>query len=67
MDDFFEWDPEKNESNFAKHGVDFAEATTVFTDPLSLTIPDPLHSGEENRFVIFRAFTTIQAFGSCPH
>ena len=48
----FEWDAEKAESNFQKHGVSFAEAATVFFDPLSLTIPDPLHSGEESRFVI---------------
>lgn len=25
---------------------------TVFSDPLSLAIPDPLHSAEENRFII---------------
>jgi uncharacterized DUF497 family protein len=48
----FEWDPEKAEANLHKHGVDFAEAATVFFDPLSLTVPDPLHSTEENRFVI---------------
>ena len=28
------------------------EASTVFADPLSRTIPDPLHSGEEDRFVV---------------
>jgi uncharacterized DUF497 family protein len=51
MDAEFEWDIEKAESNLQKHGVSFAEAATVFFDPLSLTIPDPLHSDEENRFV----------------
>jgi hypothetical protein len=30
----------------------FKEATTVFTDSFSLTIPDPDHSLEEDRFVI---------------
>jgi uncharacterized protein len=48
----FEWDPEKAEANLLKHGVDFSEAATVFFDPLSLTVPDPLHSSYENRFVI---------------
>jgi uncharacterized DUF497 family protein len=52
MDDLFEWDPEKAESNFAKHGVSFEEAITVFSDPLSLTISDPVHSVGENRFII---------------
>jgi len=51
MDAEFEWDAEKAESNLQKHGVSFEEAATVFFDPLSLTIPDPLHSDEENRFV----------------
>ena len=51
MDAEFEWDTEKAESNLRKHEVSFEEAATVFFDQLSLTIPDPLHSGEENRFV----------------
>jgi uncharacterized DUF497 family protein len=48
----FEWEPEKAESNLQKHGVSFAEAATVFFDLLSITVPDPLHSASENRFVI---------------
>ena len=48
----FEWDPEKSEINLKKHKVSFEEATTVFADPLSLTISDPLHSIGEQRFVI---------------
>jgi uncharacterized DUF497 family protein len=52
MDGAFEWDVEKAKSNLQRHGVAFEEAATVFFDSLSTTIPDPLHSGEENRFVI---------------
>ena len=52
MDDFFEWDTEKAETNLVKHGISFDEAMTVFYDPLSLTVPDPIHSDEENRFII---------------
>jgi len=48
----FEWNPEKEEANLRKHGVTFAEAATVFLDPLSLTVPDPLHSDSEDRFVV---------------
>src|ERR1700737_3073695 len=35
----FEWDPRKARSNFAKHDVGFEKASTIFGDPLSLTIP----------------------------
>ena len=52
MDDLFEWNPDKAEANLKKHGVSFKEAKTVFSDPFSLTVPDPLHSDEENRFII---------------
>jgi uncharacterized DUF497 family protein len=48
----FEWNHAKSVSNFAKHGVSFEEASTVFRDSLSATIHDPLHSYEsEERFV----------------
>ncbi len=48
----FTWDPRKAEANLGKHGVSFEEASTVFGDPLSLTIPDPDHSEAEARFVV---------------
>ena len=47
----FEWDREKADQNIKKHDVPFEEAATVFCDPLSLTIDDPLHSDQEDRFV----------------
>lgn len=47
----FEWEPRKERSNTRKHGVDFAEASTVFGDPLECTIPDPDHSEGEHRFL----------------
>jgi uncharacterized DUF497 family protein len=46
-----EWDPKKAKSNVADHGVTFEDASGVFLDPLSLTIPDPDHSFDENRFI----------------
>lgn len=48
----FEWDPEKAEANQKKHGVSFDEASTVFADPLSLTISDPDHSESEERMLL---------------
>ncbi len=48
----FEWDPEKAKRNASKHGVTFEEAATAFGDPLSLTIFDPDHSEEEDRFIL---------------
>jgi len=47
----FEWDADKAASNLDKHGVSFAEAMTVFGDPLELAIPDPDHSESEFRFL----------------
>jgi hypothetical protein len=48
----FSWDPRKAASNLTKHGVSFEEASTVFSDVLSLTIPDPDHSEDEDRWII---------------
>ena len=47
----FEWDPEKEQSNRRKHDVSFLEASTVFGDPMELTIYDPDHSEGEYRFL----------------
>ena len=49
----FEWDPAKAKMNLRKHGVAFREAATVLRDPLSITIFDPDHSDEEDRFITF--------------
>jgi hypothetical protein len=49
---FFEWDPEKAKRNLEIHGVSFDEASTAFGDALSLTIYDPLHSEDEDRFIL---------------
>jgi len=47
----FEWDATKAAANLAKHGVSFPEAMGIFGDPLEVTIPDPVHSSEEARFL----------------
>lgn len=48
----FEWDTRKATQNLQKHKVSFTEAATVFDDPLSITVADPDHSTEEERFLI---------------
>jgi uncharacterized protein len=46
-----EWDDLKAAENYRKHGVRFEEGATVFHDPLSITIDDPDHSTEEQRYI----------------
>ena len=48
----FEWDARKDASIRTKNGIPFEEAATVFADPRSLTVPDPEHSRQEDRFVL---------------
>lgn len=48
----FEWDPAKADANLEKHGVAFEEAVTVFADPLSLSMSDPSHSIDEQRYLV---------------
>jgi uncharacterized DUF497 family protein len=47
----FEWDAPKAAQNVRRHGIQFEEALTVFSDPLSMTFRDPDHSIGEPRFV----------------
>jgi uncharacterized protein len=47
----FEWDPRKAATNVARHGVEFAEALTIFGDPFEATVSDPDHSMSERRFL----------------
>jgi uncharacterized DUF497 family protein len=54
----FEWDSRKARSNFSKHGISFEEASTIFGDSFSLTVPDPDHSITERRYItVGRAFS----------
>ena len=41
------WDAAKARSNFAKHGVRFADAVTALEDDFALTIRDPFVQDEE--------------------
>jgi uncharacterized DUF497 family protein len=46
-----EWDENKSKRNVRKHGVTFGEAKTVFNDPFAITIEDPDHSANEDRYL----------------
>ncbi len=45
----YQWDPEKAAINLRKHGIDFADAATIFEDEAALTVTDDV--AEEERFV----------------
>ena len=47
----FEWNPIKAAENLKRHSVSFDEASSVFGDALAITIDDPDHSIDENRFI----------------
>ncbi len=47
----FEWDDEKNQSNFEKHKVWFEEAQTVWADEKSAEFFDETHSDSEDRYI----------------
>lgn len=45
----YEWDPQKAESNLLKHGLRFADAIGVFSDPYAITIRHD--DSDEERYV----------------
>lgn len=51
--DSFEWDPQKDLQNQAKHGVSFADAQYAFADPHRVIAEDLSHSHGEKRYFCF--------------
>ena len=51
MNPNFEWDPEKEQKNIRKHKVDFEEASSIFDDPMFITVLDEEHSSDEERYI----------------
>ena len=45
----YQWDENKAATNLGKHGVDFADAVSVFSDDLAITTPDQRF--DEERFI----------------
>ena len=55
----FDWDHNKNRSNIKKHKVSFELATTVFDDPLHLSIIDQEATGEMRWITVGQAANLI--------
>ena len=47
----FEWDPNKEQINVDKHGIDFETAARVFDDNLVAIFEDDIHSIGEKRYL----------------
>ena len=47
----FEWDPAKERKNIHKHEVSFEEASSIFDDPIFITLIDEEHSTDEERYI----------------
>lgn len=45
----YQWDENKAEANLSKHGIDFADAVSIFSDELAITISEDRF--EEERFI----------------
>ena len=52
MEPVFKWDDEKDALNREKHGVSFSQASEALFDPFNITLADPDHSVEEERFLL---------------
>lgn len=48
----FEWDNNKAERNLKKHGISFNEAISIWNDEYAAFIHDPVHSLNEDRFIM---------------
>jgi uncharacterized protein len=51
----FEWDPEKERINIAKHGCDFRTAQRAFFDKARIIAEDLGHGDREKRWFCFGA------------
>ena len=45
----YQWDKDKAATNLSKHGIDFADAVSVFSDDLAITTQDERF--DEERFI----------------
>lgn len=61
----FEWDGLKDSLNKRKHGINFEEAKSAFYDENALVIHDPLHSDNEERFILLGLSAVIRLLVVC--
>ncbi|MGH0053495.1 MAG: BrnT family toxin [Sphaerochaetaceae bacterium] len=50
-DGCFEWDEDKANANWKKHGIAFLEVLPVFFDSARVEFCDETHSNEEDRYI----------------
>jgi len=62
---FFDWDENKNRLNQEKHGITFEEASTVFFDDRAILFDDPVHSIDEDRFLLLGMSETAKVCIVC--
>jgi len=55
---YFEWDEDKAESNFRKHGIRFEEAVYAFDDPFAIVEQDRIENGEQR----WQTLGTVRGF-----
>ena len=58
----FEWDEDKNDTNIAKHGIDFRDAIRAFDDGHCLTREDTRNNYGESRVQLLGATTSHVLF-----
>jgi hypothetical protein len=51
LDYDFDWDEDKDKKNYAKHGIRFTEAKTIWYDHNALEVFDDRHSVNEERWI----------------
>ena len=56
----FDWDPDKNELNKAKHNVSFEIAESVFDDKNAVYLYDEVRSISEDRFIVIGKEDTLR-------
>lgn len=60
-----EWDEQKAVANLKKHGVNFDDAKSVFSDERARLIDDPDHSDDEDRFVLLGMDSALRLLLVC--
>ena len=62
VDDYVvEWDDEKNQKNFKKHGIYFEDAARIFLDDDKIDEFDEIHSDFEDRYKVIGRVRNILA------
>jgi uncharacterized protein len=64
---YTKWDEAKNRSNFAKQGLDFANAEQVLTGPYVTFVDDRFDYGEKRLFTLGLLAGRVVVIAHAPH